>query len=165
MPTVREATFDLFRKLGMTTIFEAILSAFSPSRSRSQDLDFSSGRLKLELRSTACDLDFASFHPLDIHNSGEGVSDFNLKRLFAAVEHCEPGRALLIEKRVMSSFDRTHYDAALEMLNSANCQMICQISRFNFDIRDFKNARVFACSMDDSSGDPGLSRRWVERLK
>ena len=137
--------------VGKTTIFKAILHSIIPT-------------MPLELRLTPTEgyeqgsisIEFMSLHhsvPLRMPSvnyeaseaESPGQSMFRSLSTFLAA--APPTMALLIDEVVTARLDEYYYGEAVKFLNSAHCQVICQIPH-RLKIENYPRARIIACLME-----------------
>jgi len=136
---------------GKTTIFKAILYSLIPTYPLElrPTPSFSSkqGSVSVEFMSTTHRAQLQSPYDFIEDKDGRASSgEFMLRQLRAFLVAATPNMALLIEDEVTAILDTYLYEEAVKLLNSSNCQIICQIAH-RLKVKNFPKARVYACYM------------------
>lgn len=137
---------------GKSTIIRAIVKAIHPSARLEYPVlpssGYSKGDVSIELMSTNVKLFIATSPSLPlVRDSNESQGHFNLKLLRSRIKATPSDSAILVEDEVTGALDAHDYLEAVKLLNTSQCQVICIIRR-RFDLKQFRQARIFTTSWD-----------------
>lgn len=141
--------------LGKTTILRAILQFVFPSSQYEHPLTptFGSeeGNITIEFMASRVNISIPIFRGMrEQPTANESVGHFMLSQLRSCLKTTPKGMALLINDEVTACLDNHDYREAVDLLNGAQCQVICLIAH-RLNLHDYPNARVYACSIGDGS--------------
>jgi energy-coupling factor transporter ATP-binding protein EcfA2 len=137
---------------GKSTIIRAILHAIHPLSMEyqlSSTAGYAKGNITLDLMSSRCTVQLDSHvEALPVHSENESRGEFMFKHLCSSLERAKPNMALLFDDSILGSLPDQTYAKAVNLLNAAQCQIICVIPPSRIDPSDFRTAKIYSCYWD-----------------